>query len=255
MDATTQNFIKLHQKSSPLLIANVWDVSSAVTAEKLGFQAIGTSSAAIANCLGYDDGERLSFDELLYIVGRIKAKTEIPLSVDLEAGYGSDVKQIINHIQQLTELGVVGINLEDSVCQINRQLVKTENFADKLRQIKIACGQTVFINVRTDAFLLSLPNALEETLYRLKYYETTGIDGLFVPGAINTVEIKQICQATHLPINTMCMPDLSDFQTLQSAGVQRISMGNFVHDYLQRCFSNALQSIIEQQSFNLLFKR
>lgn len=218
MTTTALEFTQLHQQPKPLVIANVWDVSSAKIAEKLGFQAIGTSSAAIAAALGYDDGECLAFDELLYIVGRIKANTSVPLSVDLEAGYSRDSEQIIKHIQQLTALGVVGINLEDSLCQPDRTLLKATDFAALLATIKTATKDSVFINVRTDTFLLGLANALDETLYRIEQYTQSGADGLFVPCAVELHDIKRICQATNLPVNVMCMPDLAEFQTLAVAG-------------------------------------
>ncbi len=247
------NFTQRHKQQPPLILANVWDVSSAKTAEKSGFQAIGTSSAAIAASLGYNDGENLSFDELLYIVSRIKASTCIPLSVDLEAGYSLDVQQIINHAQQLIKQGVVGINLEDSLCKPDRKLLKAEDFAETLRQVKNACGQALFINARSDAFLMGLPNALDETLKRIACYEKSGIDGVFIPCAVDLHDIKTLCQATYLPINVMCMPDLANFNELSKAGVQRISMGNFVYEKTQAYLSEQLQGIMQQQSFCNLF--
>lgn len=107
------NFQQLHEQDTPLLICNVWDVASVISAERHGFQAIGTSSAAIAAVLGYPDGEGVSFAELTYIIKRILANTNLPLSVDLEAGYGRDSAEIANNIIQLANLGVVGINLEE----------------------------------------------------------------------------------------------------------------------------------------------
>lgn len=254
MNTTTLAFTQLHQQQKPLIIANVWDVGSARIAENLGFQAIGTSSAAIAANLGYDDGEDLNFDELLYVVGRIKACTNIPLSVDLEAGYSLDVRQIIKHTQQLMQLNVAGINLEDSLCNPDRKLVEVESFAEILHQIKIACGETLFINARCDAFLMGLPNALDETLHRIACYEKSGIDGIFVPCAVDLLAIKTLCQATHLPINIMCMPELANFNALSAIGVHRISMGNFVHNQTQKHLSDTLQVIMQQQSFGCLFK-
>jgi len=129
-------FKKLHQQSTPLLICNVWDVPSAKIAESIGFQAVGTSSAAIAKMLGYADGEEMIFSELHYIVKRIKANTLLPLSVDLEAGYSRDPLQIVEHIQALAELGVVGINLEDSIMENERILLPGKSFADTIYIIK-----------------------------------------------------------------------------------------------------------------------
>ncbi|CAM3862320.1 isocitrate lyase/phosphoenolpyruvate mutase family protein [Xenorhabdus thuongxuanensis] len=108
------NFTKLHYQNKPLLIANVWDADSAMIAQQVGYQALGTSSAAIAATLGYEDGEAMSFDELLYIVSRIKSISDLPLSVDVEAGFGRTANEITTNLKRLSQLGVVGINLEYS---------------------------------------------------------------------------------------------------------------------------------------------
>lgn len=92
------DFNALHQQNQPLLLANVWDASSAQAAQQAGYQALGSSSAAIAAMLGYEDGEEMSFDELFYVVSRIKTVSELPLSVDLEAGYGATTSLIIDNI-------------------------------------------------------------------------------------------------------------------------------------------------------------
>ncbi len=110
-----KNFKALHYQKTPLLIGNVWDVASTRIATKANFKAIGTSSAAIASMLGYQDGEVMDFSELLYIVQRISVNTKLPLSVDLESGYSRNPLVITEHIRQLAAVGVVGINLEDSI--------------------------------------------------------------------------------------------------------------------------------------------
>lgn len=247
------NFNDLHANSKALLICNVWDVSSAKIAEKLGFNAIGTSSDAIATMLGYNDGEDMSFDELLYIVKRIMSSTNLPLSVDLEAGYSRNPEQIIQHIHQLIELGVVGINIEDSIVENERKLVNSDDFSSLLKTLSETIKNKLFINVRTDTYLLDIPNKLEETLFRIEKYEQAGANGIFVPCITDNKAIETICKATNLPINVMCMPDLSDFKTLESLGVKRISMGNFVFNKLQQDLENQLSNIVNQQQFKGLF--
>ena len=109
-----QIFYDLHHQAQPLLLANAWNVKSAQIIEKAGFNAIATSSGAIANSLGYNDGEQIPFEELLYIVKRIKASTNIPLTVDLERGYTNDLDVLNSHIQQIIDIGATGINIEDN---------------------------------------------------------------------------------------------------------------------------------------------
>jgi 2-methylisocitrate lyase-like PEP mutase family enzyme len=107
-------FYQLHQQKRPLILANAWNVKSAQLIEKNGYKAIATSSSAIANSLGYEDGENISFDELFYVVQRIVSCINIPLSVDIETGYSNNISEVITNIQRLVDIGVVGINLEDS---------------------------------------------------------------------------------------------------------------------------------------------
>ena len=109
------DFRGLHFQPEPVLVCNVWDVSSAIIAEKAGYKCIGTSSAAISRMLGYSDGEEMSFSELRDLVVKIKNRTIIPLTVDIEAGYGNTTQEIYENIKKLEEIGVVGINIEDSV--------------------------------------------------------------------------------------------------------------------------------------------
>lgn len=109
------DFFALHRQIRPLIIANVWDAMSARAAWQAGYSAIGTSSAAIAAMLGYSDGENMSFDELLFIVRRLKAVCPLPLTVDMETGYGRSTGQVIENLVSLATEGVVGVNLEDSV--------------------------------------------------------------------------------------------------------------------------------------------
>ncbi|NRA20694.1 MAG: isocitrate lyase/phosphoenolpyruvate mutase family protein [Oceanospirillaceae bacterium] len=251
-----QKFNALHQQATPLIICNVWDAASAKTAEKLHFSAIGTSSAAIASMLGYEDGEQMSFEELLFIVKRIAISSALPLTVDIEAGYSQDPLTTVAYIKSLVEAGVVGINIEDSKVNQTRALVDANSFAGYLSAIK---GQLVkdqidvFINVRTDTFLLGQEDALFETQKRAKLYEIAGADGLFVPCITKTADIAAVVKATAMPVNVMCMPDLPDFKSLTNLAVKRISMGNFLFDKLSSEFENTLNSILEDQSFKAVF--
>lgn len=249
-------FKNLHNQNVPLLIANVWDVQSARIAEEINFQAIGTSSSAIASSLGYRDGEEMSFSELEYMVKRISSNSNLPLSVDLESGYSRNANEIFGHIKRLEALGVVGINIEDSVCIKSRNLLEAEKFAQVLSEIVASLQRdrsNIFINVRTDAFLLAVPNTIQETKRRIKLYEKAGVDGIFVPCIEKETDIKAIVDSTRLPINVMCMPSLPDFRTLNDLGVKRISMGNFIFDYMYGQFKAKMEEIQTQQSFKSLF--
>ena len=251
-------FKKLHTGNTPLHIGNVWDVNSAIMLESKGYKALGTSSAAIASSLGYEDGENMSFDDLFYVVKKIKNKTSLPLTVDLEAGYSRDQNKICENIKNLVELGIVGINLEDSiVLNGERQMVEARDFIKTIRFIKSYLAEKsteAFINIRTDNFIMGLGNALEETIHRSRLYEGAGADGIFVPCVTDEQDIKHIVQNTSLPVNVMTMPDLPDFSKLQQLGVKRISSGPFLYNTTNEYFSDILKAININQSFNPIFE-
>lgn len=250
------DFKNLHQKNAPLLIGNVWDVPSAKAAEKLNFQALGTSSAAIAAMLGYADGEEMSFAELEYVVKRIAANTSLPVSVDLESGYSRVPSEIANHIKRLAGLGVVGINFEDSIVDEKRKLLNVEDFAKTIFEIKNQLEKdnvSVFLNVRTDTFILGVSSAVEETKKRIHLYENAGADGIFIPCIEKEADIESIVKSTNLPINVMCMPNLPDFEKLKKLGVKRISMGNFLHGKVYGDYEKMLGSILKDNSFKSVF--
>ncbi|MEO1513749.1 MAG: isocitrate lyase/phosphoenolpyruvate mutase family protein [Bacteroidota bacterium] len=249
-------FKDLHRAQEATLICNVWDVESARIAQQLQYDAIGTSSAAIASTLGYEDGEKMSFQELAYIVGRITQSTNIPLTVDLEGGYSRQPDQIVEHIKQLIDMGVVGINLEDSIVREKREILPVTIFSKTLESICTSLhrqGLNMFLNVRTDAFLLGLPQARQDTIQRGQQYQEAGADGLFVPCVEKAQDIQAIADALDLPLNVMCMPNLPDFATLSQLGVKRISMGNFAYDSSRRALEDKLSWIRHSHSFQNLF--
>jgi 2-methylisocitrate lyase-like PEP mutase family enzyme len=241
-------FYQLHQLKKPLIIANAWNVKSAQIIEQNGYEAIATSSGAISNSLGYEDGEKIPFSELLYIVKRIKASTNIPLSVDLERGYADNLNELIENIQRLIDTGVAGINLEDSQGE--------EVYLKKLHSIKNhleKSNQKLFINARTDGFLLKVDSPLETTLKRAKLYKDAGADGLFVTAVSDIATIKEIALSTTLPLNIVGTPKLSSIKTLSECGVRRISMAVFLYKATYNQLGNLVKEIKTEQSFAPLF--
>lgn len=195
---------------APLLLANAWDGPSAQAAEAAGYHAIGTSSAAIAAMLGYQDGEQMLFDELLLIVRRIRASNAA----------------VAANIARLAELGVASINIEDSrVSGGRRELLPVQHLAGLLRVLRPAFPD-LFLNARTDTFLLGWPATLEENIARGQAYAAAGANGLFVPGIIAPADIRSVTGTIDCAVNVMCMPGLPDFPALAHLGVRRISMGN-----------------------------
>ena len=250
------NFAALHLPGKPFLLGNAWDAASARAAELAGVKAVGTSSAAIADTLGVPDGCGLTFAMLEPIVVGIRKAVQLPLSVDLEAGYAADPESIARHIVALHRIGVAGVNLEDSVVDPERRLRPCAEFAAILKSI---CGHLerkrcpMFINVRTDPFVLAMPDALDQAHERASAYASAGADGLFVPGIIAPEDIKTLVGATRLPINVMTVPGLPDMHTLAELGVARVSLGNFVHDRLMRIARETLQCVLTSGRFDHVF--
>jgi 2-methylisocitrate lyase-like PEP mutase family enzyme len=252
-----KEFSRLHHESTPLLLGNIWDIHSALAYERAGYKAIGTSSMAVAQAWGFDDGENMPFNTLLHLVKRVKAVTRIPLTVDVEGGYSRTIAGIVENIKQLSDLGVAGINLEDTIPAATRQLRPVAEFQTLLAGIAEALSRnniSIFLNARTDGFLLGHPNALSESLTRIKAYEQAGAHGIFVPGVTATNDIQQVVQATTLPINVMCMPSLPDYKALTSLGVKRISLGPFVQSYVHKQTEAAIAAIGTDGNFSSLFR-
>jgi 2-methylisocitrate lyase-like PEP mutase family enzyme len=232
MKSTFEEFNTLHQVKELFVLPNAWDARSAVILQQLGFKAIGTSSAAVASALGFDDGEHMSFDEYLMIIKRIAASVKIPLTVDMEMGYGPNASAIYVNIQKLIDAGVAGINLEDSVItNSKRTLGSADAFAKTIQYIKDnlqRAGKALFVNVRSDTYLLNTNDARNESTRRARLYESAGADGLFLPVISREDDIEAAVGASRLPLNVMCIPGLPDFSKLESLGVRRASMGPFL---------------------------
>ena len=229
MSSKFQQFKDLHSSAGLFVLPNAWDAKSARIFQEKGFAAIGTSSAAVAGSLGYGDGEEMPFTDHLFVIRRILATVQVPVSVDIEMGYGSSNEEIYHNLRQLTDLGVAGINIEDSVIvEGARKLKDATKFANTISYLKdqlTADGIELFINIRCDTFILNVAGKLQETLRRLKIYETTGADGIFLPCIAAEDDITTVISSTSLPLNVMAMPDLPDIDTLRRLGVTRLSLG------------------------------
>ena len=251
-----ERFLALYQKDNPLLLGNVWDAQSARIMEAAGYEALGTSSSAVAGTLGYKDGENMTFDELLFMAERIVRSVNIPVSVDMEGGYSRNADEIIDHIEKIHDIGAVGINLEDSVANEQREILPLEEFAQTLQTIKNGLKEreiNIFLNIRTDPFLLKLPSPLQESIQRISAYEKSGADGIFVPGIVSREDIREVTQSTKLPVNVLCMPNLPSFDILKEEGVKRISVGGFLYHHLVGFTEDMVKRVQSEGSFQSLF--
>jgi len=213
-------------------------------------------SAAVAGSLGYEDGEEMSFSEYLFVISRILSSVQIPLSVDIEMGYGRSEEEIYGNILRLIDLGVAGINIEDSISNSSGRVLKEAKlFAKMIENIKsklIAANLNLFINIRCDTFILNVKDKQQETRRRLMVYEAAGADGIFLPCIYAEEDIAEAVTHTRLPLNVMCIPGLPGFETLNELGVKRVSMGPFLFNRIYESMDQVFQEILAGKSFSPL---
>lgn len=218
------HFRALHEPGHILVLPNAWDAASARMTQELGAEAVATSSAAVAWCHGYPDGDAIPTATVLEAVGEILRVVSVPVTVDSEGGYSSEPQAVARHVMALIEAGVAGINIEDGTSA-------PELLCAKIRAIKQtaeASGADIFINARCDVYLHDLvpdDRKLEESIRRGKLYTEAGTDGLFLPGMIDPVQIREAANATQLPLNILIMRALPAVAELKAAGVRRLSAG------------------------------
>ncbi|ASZ12641.1 isocitrate lyase/phosphoenolpyruvate mutase family protein [Chitinophaga pendula] len=257
MTSRYSTFVSLHEGSTLLLLPNAWDAASAQVLERQGYRAIATSSAAVAQSLGYADGEDMPFTDYLFVIRRIAAATPLPLTVDLEMGYGRTADAIFANVAALATLGVVGINLEDSqVTADGRVLQDAQVFAEKLGLLRdklLAAQIDLFINVRCDTYFLDVSDKQAATLRRAALYAAAGADGLFLPGIRAAADIAVVVDHCPLPINVMALPGLADVRTLQELGVKRVSMGPFLFEQVYRELGLLSEQIRQRVDVQVLF--
>ena len=250
-----KEFNALHTTHDILLLGNAWDLFSALTLEKVGFKAIGTTSWGIANSLGYADGENIDFKRHLAIIKSIADNVNIPVSADIEAGYGSDTKTILENVLKTADVGVAGINIEDSLKQQNGLRNINEHCAllNKMRTLLDNNGyKDFFINARTDTYF-QLDQPFIETVTRAKAYVNSGASGVFIPGLTDYDEIRAITSAIEAPINLMSLPGLTNCQMLQQLGVKRFSFGNALSDKMISYLTNDALRIKETKDTAFLY--
>ncbi|HEV2642722.1 MAG TPA: isocitrate lyase/phosphoenolpyruvate mutase family protein [Candidatus Elarobacter sp.] len=219
-------FRALHEGPALFIIPNGWDVVTSRIFEDAGFPAVATSSAAVANALGYPDGNALDVELHLATIERIVRALDVPVSADVESGYSDDTAALTTFITRLAATGVAGYNLED--VKAEGELYTLDEAVARVRAAR-AAAPDVFLNARTDIYLMGIGPAetrLERALERLDAFADAGADGVFVPGVMDAVTIGKLAVATRRPLNVLAGPKTPDRTVLQSFGVRRVSVGS-----------------------------
>ena len=225
-------FRALHIPGKPLVLFNVWDAGSARAVAGAGAKAIATGSWSVAHANGFEDGEQTPLDLATENLRRIVSVTQLPVSIDLEGGYGATVDRVGNTVRLAIEGGAVGCNLEDSIPGSGelRTLVDQAGRIQSARRTAEDAEINFFINARTDVFFgqsaARHDNAMIlEAVERAYAYAEAGADGLFVPGLADLALIARLVEASPLPINIMLGDFTSPLSAFAEQGVARISFG------------------------------
>jgi 2-methylisocitrate lyase-like PEP mutase family enzyme len=252
MVSTYETFRALHNTDTLFVLPNAWDAESAAILQQCNYPAIGTSSKAVAATLGYPDGEAMPFPEYLMLIQRIAACVSIPITIDMEMGYGQTKEAIYANLQKLLDSGVAGINIEDSVILDGKRLLKDpQEFAGTLTFIKNtleASRHSLFVNVRCDTYLLNVKDKETQTDERARLYESAGADGIFLPLMSHENDISRVIAHTRLPLNLMAIPGLPALTRLEQLGVRRVSMGPFFQKKTYSKAKEIAKKVLEQKS-------
>ncbi|MFD6415219.1 isocitrate lyase/phosphoenolpyruvate mutase family protein [Streptomyces sp. NPDC060194] len=222
--ARARLFRSLHTPSAPLALANAWDVASARVVEAAGAPAIATTSAGVAWSLGAPDGDQLSRDRALGLIARIVDAVAVPVTADIEGGYGSDAADVADTVAGVLAAGAAGVNIEDGTrppAELAARLAAARRSADR-------AGADLFLNARVDTFLLGLGDPatrLRETLDRARRYVEAGADGVFVPGVTDPATITALAAGIPASLNVMAGPGAPKVAELGALGVARVSLG------------------------------
>lgn len=224
-------FRALHGGPGILLLCNVWDAASARVVEEAGFPAVATTSAGVAWSLGYADGEHAPFEEVVAVVRRVVGAVGVPVSADIEAGFGETPEEAALSCLAVLETGAVGVNLEDGTAGKDR-LVPIPLHCEKIRAAKEAAagaGKDLVINARTDVFLDEIGDPatrFEEAVGRSNAFRAAGADCLFVPGVVDEMTIGRLVEAIDGPVNILAGPQSPPIAALSRLGVARVSLGS-----------------------------
>ena len=254
-----ERFRKLHHGPRILALPNAWDVASARILEETGYPAIATSSAAVAFSLGYPDGQRVSRDEMLEVVGRIAHSVRVPVTADMESGYGTSVEEMRETAKAVIAAGAIGMNLEDVTGDDESSHVALPLQVEKIRAIRETASSAsvpLVLNARTDIYLMPIGEAttrFERTVERLRAYRKAGADCLFAPGVSNRDTIAELVKAIGAPLNILISSGCPSLAELEKIGVARVSAGSAVMRATLGLVRRIAKELMERGTYDSLF--
>lgn len=226
-------FRQLHHGPKTLLLPNVWDVASARIIEEAGYPALATTSAGIAFSLGYPDGEKIPKEEMFARIARITRAVKLPVTADVEAGYGNRPEDAAATAMAVINAGAVGINLEDGTGDPSSPLAEISLQLEKIKAVREAAmklGVLLVVNARTDVYLRGVGSTDEEryrlALDRVLAFRDAGADCVFVPGLRDPAVIERLINEVKCPLNILAQTGYPSISELETLGVARVSLGS-----------------------------
>src|SRR6185437_2387138 len=248
-----KQFYQLHHNKSLLVLPNIWNPLGAMLLQDLGYKAVATASASIALANGYQDGEKIPFNELLLILKKIVKSVNIPVTADVESGYAKNNTDLSENIKKLIDTGIAGINFEDSKHDEQKLFTKEEQ-SEKINLIRKKAsemGSSLFINARTDVFIkeknLSNEEKMAEAIERGKAYKAAGADCLYPIFLKEKESIVTVMKEVSLPVNVLMIPGIPDFSTLKEIGLARISLGPGFLKYAINSMKNIAEKLLNYE--------
>lgn len=255
-------FLKYHQDKDILVLLNSWDIGSSKLIEACGYKAIATTSMGIAASLGRPDCQVIQLSEMLEVITGIVQNVKVPVTVDIEAGYGNNLNEVIESIKKIIATGIVGINIEDSI-DLNPVLIDAKEFCERITAIRAlsnSLGFHVVINARTDSFYTSSGSQrekLSESIKRGNRYREAGADCIFVQPVSEREMISTLVKEIHAPINILSNPTIGggsplSIHELQDLGVARVSLGSGMMKATLALIKKAADELSEKGTYNIL---
>jgi 2-methylisocitrate lyase-like PEP mutase family enzyme len=225
-------FLAMHHSGAPLLLVNVWDSASARMVEEAGFPALATTSAGIAFAQGHPDGQKIHADRMFAQIAQIAGAVRVPVTADVEAGYGEGPERAFRTARNVIFGGCVGMNFEDATGDPARPLADLPLQLERIRSIREAAAKfdvPLVLNARTDVYLLQVGDPAkryDESVRRLSAFRDAGADCVFVPGIRDAETIGRIVRDLRCPVNVLAGPGSPSVAELAALGVRRISLGS-----------------------------
>lgn len=250
--AKAQALLNLHNNGKLLILPNVWNPIGARMLQAKGFPAVATASAAIAESLGYSDGEQIKLDTMLDMVARIVRSVDVPVTADFEAGYSDSIEGLQENISRLLDTGAVGLNFEDSFDDSAhlRPIPEQVERIKAVREVAKQRGIHLVINARADSFFAdgfsSDEERIEDVITRLNAYTQAGTDCVYPVGRGDKETLKILRKRISAPINVLATEKTASLKELQELGINRVSFGPYIFRSLL-----ARMSAMQDEIFNM----